>query len=695
MNDSCIITRSKFYGEYNLSPVKNNLIDYAQLHWSDESQPYSPVFEDIFFNTDQGLKESQYVFFEGNNLSNRWLNHQQPCFCVAETGFGSGLNFFNTALQFLQFREQHQHSQLKKLHFISFERFPFRPEDIKRTLKQYTQFSSLIDELCELFPLPITGCHRLFLANGLITLDLWFGDVNRQLPKLASAQKPFINAWYLDGFNPSTNPDMWQQTLFEHMFRYCAQDATLATFTAAGFVRRALLAAGFNVSKRKGFGKKREMLIANIKDNNCSYNKDTSTAKEVAIVGGGIASLCTAIALAKRGDKVTLYCQDKNFGQGASGNQQGTLYPLLNAQHDELSELFANAFLYARHYYLRLNKQFPFAHQFDGLLQLAYNSSSHIKLDKLLKAQLPETLVQWVNKQKCNQLAGLDIDKPGLFYPLAGWLSPRQLIKSLTKQLEEFDNIKINYSSKVTSFDTADGKCFLQVTDTITQQTTQAIHQTLILTTAMDTLNFKQCRAVPLSAARGQVTHIQSNQQLEKLLRPICHEGYLTPALNNQHCMGASFKRHDLSLVFKESEQQENFKKLKKCINNQTWVEEIKLASSLDKEHAHVGIRCTTRDHFPYLGLLPDYDAIKDAYETSQPNSLNLELYKEHLPYLKNVYLFTGLGSRGLCSAPLLAEVLASQIHGESLPVSQKQLDKMFIARQWLTTIRKEKPLKA
>lgn len=695
LNDLCIITRSIFYGEYNLSPVKNNLINYAQLHWSDESEPYSPVFNDIFFNNNQGLKESQYVFFEGNQLNQRWLSHHQNLFCIAETGFGSGLNFFNSALQFLQFREQNPDHPLRRLQFISFERYPFTIADIKKSLQQYPQFADLIESVSQQYPLAIIGCHRLNILDGLITLDLWFGDINEQLPQLGKNKQMFVDAWYLDGFNPSSNPDMWQQHLFELMFDYSKDSAKLATFTAAGFVRRALIAAGFTVSKRKGFAKKREMLVAKVDKRQISKQQGNhqqtapehpASVKDIAIIGGGIASLCSAIALAKRGNKVTLYCQEALLGQGASGNLQGTLYPLLNQQHDELSQLFANAFLFARHYYQALANDFPFAYQFTGLLQLAYDQSAFTKLDKIKKAGLPEQLVNWIDQANCDQLAGVDINQQALFYPLAGWLSPRQLILSLQQKIKQLGNIKLCTSTKIESFKKNHDQWSLTANDLSTGSSKEFSHHTLVLTTAMNTLEFKQCRAVPLSAARGQVTHINSDENINELKVPLCHEGYLTPAIDGQHCMGATFKRHDLNTEYRQDEQLDNLQKLKKCLNKSSWSEHIKIT-----EQAHVGIRCTTRDHFPYLGKLPDYDTLKSLYAQKQLNKVQLQT---QIPYLTNVYLFTGLGSRGLCSAPLLAELLACEINQESKPISDAIYNKMQVSRQWISYINKDKPLK-
>ncbi|RBW47175.1 bifunctional tRNA (5-methylaminomethyl-2-thiouridine)(34)-methyltransferase MnmD/FAD-dependent 5-carboxymethylaminomethyl-2-thiouridine(34) oxidoreductase MnmC [Psychromonas sp. B3M02] len=670
-----------------MSQDKNNIINHAQLDWSDQSEPFSTQFDDIYFNNDHGADESEYVFFAGNDIEKRWQTFHSEQFCILETGFGSGLNFLTTALKFSQFKQNNPSSQLQRLHFISFEKYPLEIEALQTTLAKFKQFSGLSEELIKQYPLPLVGCHRLSFNQGEILLDLWFGDINQQIDNLSGSALGIADAWYLDGFNPHKNPDMWHQALFEKMYKLSKPTATLATFTAAGFVRRALINAGFTMSKRKGYGKKREMLVGVVQAIEVEQvPKEPPQQTDVAIIGGGIAGLCTALSLAKRGNKVTVYCADETLGAGASGNLQGALYPLLNQQHDELSQLFTNAYQYALNFYNDLDSQVPFSHQFNGLLQLAYDQIAHRKLTNINQAQLPNKLVKWLTEQQTDQLAGLPIGQQSLYYPAAGWLSPRELINSLIALLTTYPNVHIHCGCRVDnverqSSDTSSNWALTTVT-TVQHQTSTSKHQCIVIAAGMDTLKFSQCRAVPLSAARGQVSHIPSKEDLSDLKLTLCHEGYLTPAMHGEHCMGATFKRHDDCVEYREIEQQENHQKLKKCISDQTWVDTI-----TTNDQAHVATRTTTRDHFPYLGELTDYDQLKQDYQAGKSIDLTL-------PILPNAYLITGLGSRGLCSAPLLAEILASKINQESLPISNNIYKKMQIPRQWLSYMAKNKPLK-
>src|SRR5690606_20889098 len=151
--------------------------------------------------------------------------------------------------------------------------------------------------------------------DGTVVLDLWFGDVNESLPQLNA----LADAVFLDGFAPSKNPQMWQDNLFLQLARLSHSETTVSTFTSAGIVKRGLKMADFSVNKVKGFGRKRDMLNARYEAGN---NITANTPAEVTLVGGGIASLCCALALIQRGIKVSLLCEDSDVAMQASQNRQ-------------------------------------------------------------------------------------------------------------------------------------------------------------------------------------------------------------------------------------------------------------------------------------------------------------------------------------------------------------------------------------
>ena len=212
--------------------------------------PRSKEFDDVYFSADDGLAESEYVFLDGNHLPREWQG--KPRYTICETGFGTGLNFLAAWKRFDETSEAGQ-----ALDFISFEKFPLDAEEINLHLQPWADvFEAYLPKLVGAYPPLMSGYHRIVLA-GNVTLTLVFGDVNEELPRIDGS----VDAWFLDGFKPSTNPDMWSETVFAEMERLSHEGTRLATFTAAGQVRRGLADVGFEIKKTKGFGRKRDMII--------------------------------------------------------------------------------------------------------------------------------------------------------------------------------------------------------------------------------------------------------------------------------------------------------------------------------------------------------------------------------------------------------------------------------------------------
>lgn len=238
-----------------------NSIHNAQILWNEAGMPYSEAFEDIYFSTEDGLAETRYVFIQQNSLAQRWPEHDRTFFTIGETGFGTGLNFLATWQAFRAYRQQHPGGNTRQLHFISTEKYPLTRQDLRQALTAWPELAELSKLLTEAYtPATEAGCLHLLFDQGTVILDVWLGDVLDTLPELPLPGDGLMDAWFLDGFAPSKNPDMWCDALFQQLFRLCRPMGTLATFTCAGLVRRGLTAAGFVMAKRVGFGKKREML---------------------------------------------------------------------------------------------------------------------------------------------------------------------------------------------------------------------------------------------------------------------------------------------------------------------------------------------------------------------------------------------------------------------------------------------------
>jgi len=253
--------------------------------------PRSEQFDDIYFSVENGLEETAHVFLQGNNLPDAWVAKDN--FVIAETGFGTGLNFLSAWKLF-----EETSKPLQRLDFISIEKYPLTPEVIKEALKPWQEyFGERIDSFLSQYPIRVAGFHRIQI-NSQITLTLIFDDIHEALPELDAA----VDCWFLDGFTPAKNPDMWSEAVFEQMARLSKASASYATFTALAHGTR------------------------------------------IAIIGAGLAGTSCAYVLKQYGYNPVIYEASDKIAAGASGNNLGLYNPRFTAQRDEISGFYVPAY---------------------------------------------------------------------------------------------------------------------------------------------------------------------------------------------------------------------------------------------------------------------------------------------------------------------------------------------------------------
>ncbi len=572
-----------------------------------------------------------------------------------------------------------------RLHFISVEKYPLTQADLRKALAAWPELAPLSQDLIDQWPLPVSGCHRLLFADGRIRLDLWFGDIKEMLPQVPHPATGLVDAWYLDGFSPAKNPEMWTQDLFDDLARLARPDATLSTFTCAGFVRRGLIAAGFAMKKVKGHGSKREML-AGVREGKVPqqsiapwYARPAGREGEVLIIGGGIASAMTALSLVERGRHVTLLCEDGEPASGASGNRQGALYPLLNGEHDALSRFYSLAFGFARNRLLALARHHPVAFSLCGVTQLGYDDKSAAKLAKMSQGPFPPELMHPLSAAEVEQVVGLPCDADGVSYPLGGWLCPADLTRAAIREAQASGRLEVVFNAAVTRIaEEADG-WHLESRDG-----RQWHAPNLVVAAGHQLPTLLPFAELPLYPVRGQVSHVPTTAGLSQLKTVLCYDGYLTPAHNGAHCIGASYGRNQTDLAFRADEQEQNRARLQACVPHQRWPAEVDVSGA----QARVGVRCASRDHLPLAGPVARLAALAD-HDVNAPADL-----QSALPLHAGLYVLGALGSRGLCSAPLCGELVASEICGDPLPLASDLLEALHPARYWVRRLRRGKPLR-
>lgn len=643
--------------------------NYAQLKWDDKGQPISCEFDDIYFSKVSGLEETRYVFLQHNNLADRFAQlTDNQFFTIAETGFGSGLNFLCTWQLFEQQVTTNAH-----LHFISVEKYPLCKKDLFSILSLWPALAKFTEQLTNQYVAVHQGFQRFILAEGKVTLTLLIGDVKEQLQGLNAK----IDAWFLDGFAPAKNPQMWTEELFKELARLSTNQTTLATFTSAGHVRRGLVAAGFHIKKTAGFANKREMLSgyfqqveqpANIRKATTIppwYARVTTNHpnKTAIVIGGGIAGCSSAASLAARGWQVTLLERHQDIALEGSGNPQGILYLKLSAHNTLQSRLLIEGFGYTRRLLSRLTLQQQLDYEQDwqacGVLQLAFNDKEQRRQQQLAEV-FPTSLLYPVSRQQASELANLPVNHAGLFFPEGGWVKPRQLCKALLKH----PHIKVKYLQEA-----------LQLTRTNEQwqvfnkQQLLASADILILATAADTDRFSITDKLPIKRIRGQVTTLAMTKSSQALATVACSDGYIAPARDHKHCLGANFNFHATDLLLSPTEHAENIATLKTIsldLANRLNVDNLNTAN-IDGRAAY---RCTATDYLPLIGPIADRSAFLNDYQLLIKDSKKVP--STPCQWLPNLFLNIAHGSRGLITAPLGAEMLASWIENEPFPTENE-----------------------
>ena len=634
------------------------VLPHAQLDWDDQGRPRSRVFDDVYFSDLSGLDETRYVFLEQNALRERFA--ALPVggkLVIGETGFGTGLNF----LCAWQLFEQHAVAGAR-LHFVSVEKYPLSLPDLQRALALWPELKPFADQLLAQYVAIHQGFQRLILDHGRITLTLLIGDVLEQLPQL-DAQ---IDAWFLDGFAPAKNPDMWTAELFVELARLAAPGSTISTFTSTGWVRRLLNAAGFKMKRTPGIGHKWEILRGVFLGWPEEVTKPVMAKpwfarpapltgeRRALVIGAGLAGCATAASLAARGWQVSLLERHGALAQEASGNPQGVLYLKLSAHGTALSQLIVSGFGHTR----RLLEQLHRGLDWDdcGVLQLAFNAKE-AERQAQLAAAFPEDLLHTLDQAQAEIRAGIALQSGGLFYPEGGWVHP----PALCQWQAAHPNIQILTHHDVLELRRAHGHW-----QALEGETVLADAPVVILAGAAEIKRFAYSSELPLKRIRGQITRLPQTSESEALGTVVCAEGYVAPARLGEHTLGASFDFNSDDLTPTAAEHAGNLQMLEEI--------SVDLVARLganalqpDALEGRAAFRCTSPDYLPIVGPLADGQAFADAYSALSKDARQTPDIP--CPWLDGLYVNSGHGSRGLITAPLSGELLAAWLDDEPLPL--------------------------
>ena len=629
----------------------------AQLDWDDQGRPHSRVFDDVYFSDTAGLEETRYVFIEQNALKERFAalraNGQMV---IGETGFGTGLNFLCAWQLFEQTAQPDA-----RLHFISVEKYPLTRGDLHRALALWPQLSDVSEQLLAAYFAIHPGFQTLTLGNGRVTLTLLIGDVLEQLSQL-DAQ---VDAWFLDGFAPAKNPDMWTPELFAQLARLAAPDATISTFTSTGWVRRALNEAGFKMRRTPGIGHKWEILrgtFLGVPEQALATSAvkpwyarppQPTIERKALVIGGGLSGCASANSLARRGWQVVLLERHERLAKEASGNPQGVLYLKLSAHGTTLSQMIVSGFGYTR----RLLEHLQRGRDWDdcGVLQLGFNAKEAQRQAQLAGAFAP-ALVHMLDQPQAQALAGIELAQGGLFYPEGGWVHPPalcqyQAMHPNVQVLTHHDVVQLNNVDN--QWQACDGERVL------------ASAPVVILAGAAEVKRFPASSGLPLKRIRGQITQLVQTEHSAALNTVVCAEGYVAPGRLGEHTLGASFDFDNDDLTTTPAGHQGNLDLMDEISPQLSSL----FGEQLDPAQLQgwAAFRCTSPDYLPIVGPLSDPEAFASTYAVLRKDARQVP--DTPCPWLHGLYVNSGHGSRGLITAPLSGEMLAAWINNEPLPV--------------------------
>lgn len=552
----------------------------------------SAQFDDIYFSAHGGMAETEHVFLHHNNLPQRWQN--QPHFTIAETGFGTGLNFLTAWHHF-----ENSTPEYHTLYYISAERYPLTKSQIIACHTHNTLLQDKAAQLTSMLPLRTAGFHLRHITPR-ITLLLLYGDAAEQFAQCDAA----VDAWFLDGFSPAKNQDLWSDALFTEIERLTAPHGTFSTFTSAARVRDGLGNVGFSVTKEKGFGHKRDMLRGYKSSDSPIIQSQKN--KHYAVIGAGLAGAAMASTLARCGHKVSVYEQAATCAAGASGNPVAILYPQFSKQWSASMQLYWSGLAYTWHVVERLIAEgHSIRHEKCGMLQLPRNTEDEARFATFPEYNTESDVpIQRLSADQASALAGVTVTTQALYIKESGWLSIPDLCAALLKH----PNISCHYNSGIYTLDDP------RLTSADATFITTGYQHSLIENTT----------PLPLARNRGQITLIPQTAASNSPSIIMCQYGYLTPAIEGNHTLGATYSKTNLSLDLTAEDQQDNVSRISKLSPQITLPMDAQLAG-------RASFRGTTPDHLPIVGKISP-----------------------------TTYISLGHGSRGAITALLCSEHLLS-----------------------------------
>ena len=615
----------------SFGPVATGTLDFDE-----DGTPRSPDYGDVYHARAGAWAQAEHVFLRGNGLPQRWQGRRR--FTVLETGFGLGNNFLATWQAW-----RHSPQRPERLDFISVEKHPLRRDDLARAhhRRHSPEAQSLADALLAAWPPLTPDIHTLLFDGGRVRLLLAFADIAEALPELVAG----VDAFFLDGFAPARNPQMWDSRTLARLARLAAPEATVATWSVAREVRDGLTAAGFIVERAPGFGGKRDMSLGRFAPHHVpspAPGRRTAHARRVAVVGAGIAGAGVAQALSREGVAVEVFESEAAPARHASGNPAGLFHGIVHREDGPHARWLRAAALRMQPLMGPLFDQGRVEGAF-GLLR-AERDGALEDMKNLLDAQrLPAEWVQAVMTER----------GPAWMYPGGGWCSPASLAQAWLGT----PGVALCCGKRVDSLQPGPNGWTLLDTDGQVLGEADAV----VLANASDAPRLiGEHAAWELRRQRGQISLLGTEGP--PLPLPLADAGYALRLRDQRLLFGATSQADDDDPTCRDSDHAHNLAVLLRLTNWQPTP-----GAALE---GRVGWRLQTSDRLPLLGPVP-----------APPVAGRRRLQPRDIERRPGLYAAFAYGSRGLTQAALAGEVLAAWLTGAAMPVPARLLDAVDGAR--------------
>ncbi len=629
----------------------------------------APDYADVYHPTAGALVQARHVFLGGNRLPQRWAGRER--FVILETGFGLGNNFLAA---WDAWREDPR--RCTRLSFISIEKHPLTREELTRAHAS-SPLPELAVQLQAAWPLRTPNLHPLAFEEGRVQLLIGFGDIALLLPELVAS----VDAFFLDGFAPARNPQMWDAHALRRLGRLASPGATAATWSAARVVRDGLTAAGFAVEAAAGVGGKREITVAVHAPRHALTSPPGgwhahAGAQEAIIVGGGLAGCAAAWALSLQGWRCRVLDRETEPACATSGNRAGLFHGSFHRDDGPHARAHRAAALLTQRVAGPWIESGSIDGQLAGCLRLESRLDRTGALAALEVQQLDPGYVGWLDPDAAGRLCGLALPSGAWHYPGGGWLAPRGYAREL---LARSGAVFIGGVEVARIERHGDAWQALQTDGSVLAEA-----PVLVLANALDAarlLGTAGGSLAGLTDVRGQISSLAADALTLPVPRvPVAGNGYVLPPLAGRLIFGATAQPSDGDPRLRELDHQENLAQLARLAGASAG--DMNAWGALPWQ-GRVGWRTVTTDRLPLIGAATDVKALLES--TRKPARADQPRFVSRLRDARSgLYVFTGLGSRGIAWAALGAQVLASWVSGAPCPVEADLRDALDPARDAL-----------